>query len=56
MKWLACVPAMSALSIGATGQQTEQGSEKPMDLTSISIEDLLNIQQNNAKATWEVSW
>jgi iron complex outermembrane receptor protein len=47
-KWLACVLAMSALSIGVPAQQTEQGSKKPVDLTSISIEDLMNIQVTSA--------
>jgi iron complex outermembrane recepter protein len=48
MKWLACVLAMSALSIGVPAQQNEQGSKKPVDLTSISIEDLMNIQVTSA--------
>jgi iron complex outermembrane receptor protein len=48
MKWLACVLAMSALSTGVPAQLPEQGSKKPVDLTSISIEDLMNIQVTSA--------
>jgi hypothetical protein len=48
MKWLACVLAMSALSTGVDAQDSSQGSAKPVDLTSISIEDLMNIQVTSA--------
>jgi len=45
---LACVLAMSILSSGVSAQQSAQGSTKPVDLTSISIEDLMNIQVTSA--------
>ena len=48
MKWLACVLAMSVLSTGLSAQKSSQGSAKPVDLTSISIEDLMNIQVTSA--------
>ena len=48
MKWLACMLAMSALSTGVAAQESAQGSAKPVDLTSISIEDLMNIQVTSA--------
>jgi iron complex outermembrane recepter protein len=48
MKWLACLMALSALSTGAAAQEPAQGSAKPVDLTSISIEDLMNIQVTSA--------
>src|SRR5579864_8203913 len=48
MKWLAFVLAMSAISIGVAAQESSQGSAKPVDLTSISIEDLMNIQVTSA--------
>ena len=44
----ACVLTMSALSTGVAAQPSEQGSAKPVDLTSISIEDLVNIQVTSA--------
>lgn len=44
----ACVLAMSALSTGVAAQDSSQGSAKPVDLTSISIEDLMNIQVTSA--------
>ncbi len=48
MKWLACMLAMSALSASVAAQKSEQVSEKPVDLTSISIEDFMNIQVTSA--------
>ncbi|MGA7792716.1 MAG: hypothetical protein WCA19_06715 [Candidatus Acidiferrales bacterium] len=48
MKWLACLLAMSALSMGVAAQEPAQGPAKPVDLTSISIEDLMNIQVTSA--------
>jgi iron complex outermembrane receptor protein len=48
MKWFACLLAMSALSTGVAAQESAQGSAKPVDLTSISIEDLMNIQVTSA--------
>ncbi len=40
--------ALSALSMGVAAQEPVQGSAKPVDLTSISIEDLMNIQVTSA--------
>jgi iron complex outermembrane receptor protein len=48
LKCLACILALSALSTGVAAQQPALGSEKPLDLTSISIEDLMNIQVTSA--------
>jgi len=48
LKWLPCILAMAALSIGAGEQKSSQDSAKPVDLTSISIEDLMNIQVTSA--------
>ena len=52
MKWLAGVLATLALSTGVAArqgaQQAAQGSEKLVDLTSISIEDLMNMQVTSA--------
>jgi iron complex outermembrane recepter protein len=39
---------MCALSTGVPAQESSQGSAKPVDLTSISIEDLMNIQVTSA--------
>jgi iron complex outermembrane recepter protein len=44
MKWLACLLAMSAQSTGVAAKESSQGSPKSVDLTSISIEDLMNVQ------------
>jgi len=48
LKWLACVLAISVLSAGVAAQHSAQGSKKTMDLTSMSIEDLMNIQVTSA--------
>ena len=49
---LACVLALSAFSTGMCAQESASasgsGSAKPVDLTSISIEDLMNIQVTSA--------
>jgi iron complex outermembrane recepter protein len=46
--WLACVLADFTLSAGVAAQSTGQKSQNPVDLTSISIEDLMNIQVTSA--------
>jgi iron complex outermembrane recepter protein len=48
MKWFACVLAVSALSTIVAAQQSAHNSEKSVDLTSISIEALMNIQVTSA--------
>jgi len=47
-KGFACLLAVSALSPSMAGQQSSQDSAKPVDLASISIEDLMNIQVTSA--------
>ncbi len=48
MKWLACLLAISIAGTGVSAQEPSQGAAKPVDLTSISIEDLMNIQVTSA--------
>ena len=48
MKWLPFLLVMTALSTRVTAKESSQGSPKPVDLTSISIEDLMNIQVTSA--------
>jgi iron complex outermembrane recepter protein len=48
VKGFACALALSVLSSGAVAQQSAQDSQKSVDLTSISIEDLMNIQVTSA--------
>src|SRR6202051_2739207 len=44
MKWLMCLMAISALSTGLAAQPSAQSPAKSVDLTAMSIEDLMNIQ------------
>ena len=44
MKWLVCLLAIAALWNGLAAQQSAQSPAKSVDLTAISIEDLMNIQ------------
>ena len=48
VKGLACVLALSAFLTGVYAQESSPGSAKPVDLTAISIEDLMNIQVTSA--------
>jgi hypothetical protein len=48
VRWFAGVLAMAALSAGVAAQQLAQTSELPVDLTTVSIEDLRNIQLTSA--------
>jgi len=48
VRGLAWALAISFLSTGAAAQESARGTAKPVDLTSISIEDLMNIQVTSA--------
>jgi iron complex outermembrane receptor protein len=48
MKWLACLLVFSGFPAVVAAQRSAQDSQKPVDLTSISLEDLTNIQVTSA--------